>query len=224
MIICYEKSRKTVFKALQELDLLGKIKVLVLELAQPKEDQDQPITEPGFEFFQTFLNKAEDDEKVVELPNAKLDDNDSFVIFWSSGTTGKPKGIEHNIYYSKNLIHGLFSRGSKSPKFSKYLQTTCYFHVGGFISPLNSMTTPLTFIFNHGEDLDSSNLSTTELLYQEVDKYKPFLMICGSHHLVQLSIAKPKNENLDLSSVKFAMPMGSTVPATLFEQLKQTFG
>ena len=32
-----------------------------------------------------------------------------------------------------------------------------------------------------------TTIDTTELLFKEVNDYKPFMMICGSHHLVQLS-------------------------------------
>ena len=46
-------------------------------------------------------------------------------------------------------------------------------------------------------------------------------MICGTHHLVQLSQNDPKDKNLDLNSVSTVMPMGSTVPFTLYEDLKR---
>ena len=46
-------------------------------------------------------------------------------------------------------------------------------------------------------------------------------MICGTHHLVQLSQNDPKDKNLDLNSVSTVMPMGSTVPFTLYEDLNR---
>lgn len=136
-IVCYDLSRATTFQALTDLNLLGKVKVIILELAQPKPSQDVKITEPGFQFYQDFLS-SKDPIRPPSLQNGvEMDDeNDIFVIFWSSGTTGNPKGIQHNIKYSKYMIQGLMTRGSISPVFSKYLQTTCYFHVGGFISPI----------------------------------------------------------------------------------------
>ena len=49
----YDGSRNTVFHALQELDLLGKVQVIVVELACPKDDQDLPIqeSESNFQFM-----------------------------------------------------------------------------------------------------------------------------------------------------------------------------
>ena len=92
------------------------------------------------------------------------------------------------------------------------------FHVGGFFSPFGILHHKYTYVFNHGPDIDSTD--TCELLYKEMDKYKPFHLVLGSHHLVLLSKQKPKSENLNLHSVMLACPMGSTVPPTLFQELK----
>ena len=67
------------------------------------------------------------------------------------------KGIQHDINYAKYLIYRYEQAGALSPKISRYLSTTCFFHVGGFVSPLNVMTSNMSFIFNHGADLDKFN-------------------------------------------------------------------
>ena len=213
-VVCFDGSRKVVHEALKSLDLLGQVQVLVLELACPKQGQDQPISEPGFHFYQSFLQSK---GQVVPNYSAPKDD-ETFVIFWSSGTTGVPKGIQHCVKYFRKMVSDYQVRGGQKPLFSAYLQTTCYFHVGGFISPMNAMTHPLSFVFNHDQDLDPNPI---ELLFKQVDRFKPYLMVCGSHHLVQLSQAI--NQNYDLSSVKFVSPMGTTVPHDLFETLKPRF-
>ena len=53
-VVCYDGSRNTVYHALQQLDLLGKVQVIVVELACPKDDQDLPIQESESNF--QFLN------------------------------------------------------------------------------------------------------------------------------------------------------------------------
>ena len=50
-VVCYEESRKCVYQALDELDLLGKVQVIVVELACPNDNQDLPIMESGFQFL-----------------------------------------------------------------------------------------------------------------------------------------------------------------------------
>ena len=93
MIICSNHSRKVVFETLKNLDLLGKVKVIVLELAQPKPDQDISIDveEKNFVFYQDFL-KSDGRIQPPSLQNGPLNDEEVFIIFWSSGTTGNPKG------------------------------------------------------------------------------------------------------------------------------------
>ena len=100
MIICSNHSRKVVFETLKSLNLLGKVKVIVLGLAQPKPDQDIPIDvdEKNFVFYQDFL-KSDGHIQPPSLQNGPLKDEEVFIIFWSSGTTGNPKG--------KNIIRGV---------------------------------------------------------------------------------------------------------------------
>ena len=69
------------------------------------------------------------------------------------------------------------------------------------------------------KSVPSKNVSSH---FKVVTLYKPFIMICGSHHLVQLSKAKLE-QNYDLDSVMFVAPMGSTVPHDLFKDLKTNF-
>ena len=95
MIICSNHSRKVVFETLKVLNLLGKVKVIVLELAQPKPDQDIPIDveERNFVFYQDFL-KCDAHIQPPSLQNGPLKDEEVFILFWSSGTTGNPKGTK----------------------------------------------------------------------------------------------------------------------------------
>ena len=58
-VVCYDGSRNTVYQALQQLDLLGKIQVIVVELACPKDNQDLPIIQESESNFQ-FLNGKKD--------------------------------------------------------------------------------------------------------------------------------------------------------------------
>ena len=76
-------------------------------------------------------------------------------------------------------------------------------------------------MFNHGDDLEKSD--TCELIYREVDQFKPQSMVCGSHHMVLLSKQGPRNKYLDLSSVMLVSPRGSTIPLSLYEDLKVNF-
>ena len=84
------------------------------------------------------------------------------------------------------------------------------------------MDRAITYVFNHGTDFENDSVKTIELLYQEIHMFQPKFVICGSHHLVLLSQSNLRI-NWNLSSVTTVMPMGSTVPLTLYEDLKKKF-
>ena len=90
-IICYDGSRKNVVDALNQTDLLGKTKVIILEKACPTLEEDWPAKEDGFVFYNDFILDA---EKLIQPPvlqGGPPKDDDTAIIFWSSGTTGQPK-------------------------------------------------------------------------------------------------------------------------------------
>lgn len=90
--------------------------------------------------------------------------------------------------------------------------------------PFEGMLKPSGFIFNHGQDIDdNAELTACDILYKEIDHFKPLTIICGSHHLVLLSFNPPSDKSLDLSSVTVVAPMGSTVPHSLYDKLKPCF-
>ena len=104
------------------------------------------------------------------------------------------------------------------------LTTTCYFHVGGFITPIQIIGEAKCFIFNHAPDMDNgASQSVAESLYREIDMFKPLYLLCGSHHIVQLCQQNPKDKSLDLSYVRMVSPTGSTVPPTTYQDLKKNF-
>ena len=121
--------------------------------------------------------------------------------------------------YLKKCFHGA-ELNKKGIRFV-LLTSTCYFHVGGFIGPLRITAEAGTFIFNHGSDIEESN--PTDVLYKQIDQFKPTVLIMGSHHLVLLSQQGPKDETLDLGSVLIAFPAGSTVPPNTHDYLKKKF-
>ena len=213
-VVCYQGSKLTLEQALKEINK-DNIKVIVL-------DQDDP--KDPFESFKDFIGQ---DLKKPEVE--KFDEEDTAVIFWSSGTTGQPKGIQHSfktlqyiIGNLENYVLGVFDKPTRrSGDITTGVATTCFFHVGGFLSPFANIFERHCLVFNHGPDLDNEN--TCQVLFEEIDAFKPLYMNCGSHHLVALSkeVLKPTEKPMDLSSPLLILPTGSTIPKTLFEDLKQ---
>ena len=176
---------------------------------------DEPINdiEEKFEFYKDFIG-SNFNEDFDNAPPSELScqNEDIFLVMWSSGTTGIPKGIQLDMKAAKTWLTWF------KIKFIA-VTTLCKFHIGGFFAPLGLTNANSTIVFNHGPDLESDG-DASEILYQEVDKFKPSLLLFGSHNLVEMSKQPPKDKLLDLSSVLFAMPAGSTVPDSLYSNLK----
>mgnify|MGYP002041990115 FL=1 len=203
-VVCFQGSRQVLHQALKEIE--ETIQVIVLPL-----NQDE--LEPDYLNLTDFIQEIGLKEPEVET----FEEDDTVVIFWSSGTTGLPKGIQHSVKTFQYVIGDMESRMAFNDVLG--MTTTCFFHVGGFFYPLkNLIHERSSWVFNHGPDLDNAP-DTCQVLFEEIDLFKPSYLMFGSHHLVMLSKAKPKKP-LDLSSPMLVMPMGSTVPKSLFEDLK----
>ena len=60
-------------------------------------------------------------------------------------------------------------------------------------------------------------------MLQAIDKFKPTIISSGSHHVMQIAAMSSIPNNLDLSSMKLASPMGVTLPINLTQQLRKIF-
>ena len=139
--------------------------------------------------------------------------NDTMVIFWSSGTTGKPKGIAHTRRFLQMSL-----AESQFPRPSTILQTTCFYHTGGFFLALDGA------IFNSFKIvfLNANNSITAEMLQESIHNHKAAILICGSHHAVQLARSNPMPQ-FDLNSLKIVGPMGAAVHSQITKELKLVF-
>ncbi|TRY79463.1 hypothetical protein TCAL_06787 [Tigriopus californicus] len=134
-------------------------------------------------------------------------------LFWSSGTTGNPKGIQQT--------YNLFLHHMMPSKFITgiVIQSTLFFHIGGFVTPLHSVFHHTDYFFN-GEDIAPDCLN----ILRAVDKFKPEFLVIGTHHCNQMIALRPDViANLDLKSIKVVAPLGSTVHSEMIRDVKILF-
>lgn len=147
--------------------------------------------------------------------------DDTVLIFWSSGTTGDPKGAMISFDMQARMVLHERSVFVNDIDLRVFLMTTNFFHAGGFtfalINGIKSCNTIIIF-----SSKDENSVVTASDLHLACHEFKPSVLKLGSHHAIELGYNHPK-ELMDLSSVKYILPMGAPVYKTLSQELRQHF-
>ena len=163
------------------------------------------------------LETLVEEEKTSDYPDPPapqtVEEDELMLICWSSGTTGRPKGILHGPKVFFNLLE------NKDTCLHRPLQTTCMFHLGGFTLPLLSLAKGTEHIFIAGEDLDDD----IRVILTVAEECKPDHVICGSHHLIQLASVELLADQRPASSVKMLLPLGTSLYHGILGDLKPVF-
>jgi len=148
---------------------------------------------------------------------AKDPKKDICIIFWTSGTTGLPKGICHS-HFTTHHFGGFVAKSQVKPN-SPSVTTTCFFHVGGFFTGILALEKRMTYHHMFGPDF------TLKILLDTIVEAQPGTVALGSHHYVQLAesdiLDKVDPESLD--SVTTLFPAGSAVPSSCEIKIKEKF-
>ena len=211
VVVCHLGNLQTVQQALRQSGLLGMTRIVVVALHQKLEEKEN------------VYGYADLLERATTLPPLRSDllttprePDDVIVIIWSSGTTGRPKGIQMvNRQLQSWLRPGVLP-------VTELLTTTCFFHGGGFIYPLSYIVADCSACFFPVECLESEDCS--RLMFRSIDLLKPRGLIGGSHHVMRLcNSSEPTSKGLDLSSLNFASAMGAAIAHDADELLKRHF-
>ena len=145
-------------------------------------------------------------------PSAPVEINQLIMICWSSGTTGRPKGIKIGSDRFYKELDG-------NKLLSKILQTTCFFHCGGFFGPLLSLLQGHTRYFIAPEDLNNN----IGLMLSVAEKSEAEAIFCGSHDLIHLAALHLDEGQSPVLTAKYMIPFGTNVYDGIFEDLQDKF-
>ena len=158
-----------------------------------------------------YLRHEDDKFDQRSIPVHESSDENTFsALCWSSGTTGRPKGI----MLGENVLLKQFQQASPPA-----IMTTCFFHLGGFLLPLNALGHGQEITFIAPEDLEQD----LGLILKVAAESSANMLICGSHHLIQLASLEMPEEQKPAESIQMICPMGTNVYEGIFSDLKNKF-
>ena len=202
-----EANTKVVFCCLATLDKMEKVRDrLGREIALI--DMDGASDE---ERSLDYLRREDDAADRPSLPQEESTDENRFLaICWSSGTTGRPKGI----MLGENVFLKQFQESR-----SASMTTTCFFHLGGFMAPLNALGHGQELTFIAPEDLEDN----IGVIMQVAAESTANMFTCGSHHLIQLASWDMPPDQKPAESIQMVCPLGTNVYEGILADLKSKF-
>jgi acyl-coenzyme A synthetase/AMP-(fatty) acid ligase len=209
LVLCCRATLAKVRQARRPLQGESSVPIVVMDA-----DAGDQLEAGQMEMSLESLLELDDTSKYPSLPPPEaVEDDEPLLIVWSSGTTGRPKGIMHGPKFLFRVLD------RSTTNFTKKLQTTCMFHLGGFTAPLSALAAGTQNIFIAGEDLDND----IGLVLKVAEHCKADLITCGSHHLIQLASMDLPAGQEPVTSVQMAVPLGTNVYDGIIEDLRLKF-
>lgn len=152
-----------------------------------------------------------------EPPNVAVDENDVAVQMYTSGTTGRPKGVQLG-HYSFFAIANEFAKLDKSwinwNETDKNLVTLPLFHIGGLWWAIRGLASAASNII-------LETFVDFEVL-KAIEKYR-ITKTCMVPAMIQVLLSEPLCQKTDFSSLEYIIYGGSPIAESLLKKAIATF-
>ena len=201
IVVCSFQYLDKYQQLIQELKNKGhSLRLFVLDA---KRDEDLPHG------ISSFVILLEFEENFSMVRQYKYNPENIACVFWSSGSTGNPKGILH----SNQNLHNVYLGKDISPK--KILISVIMFHIGGFAFGLS-----LGVFGGAVVNFIKEKCFSGENWFQVAEKFQPEHVFCGVSQYILISNVKSSGWNLD--GIKKITPLGGAVsPGCSLKVLKK---
>jgi len=175
-----------------------------------------PMETPVLEGFESISYAALTREQSSQHTQVPCHWDDTFMLQYTGGTTGKPKGTQLTV---RNLMHNSAQFGSALSLLrgqEVFASAFPFFHVGGFtMLPYTARTAALMILIPNARD--------TEFFCQQMIKATP-TVIGAVPALYDMLLKTPQFADIDFSKLKVAFTGAAPMPTALHKELVAAIG
>ena len=145
----------------------------------------------GYIGYEAWLDKSQPEE-----PEAMVDGDDTWTVMYTSGTTGRPKGVvrTHENNHAKYVLTAL-NQGIRPADKVMLVMPMCHVNSIFYSFPYTLMSAPV-FVYN----LMSFD---PEDLLKAIEKYKiTFTSLVPTHYIMMLALPEETKRKYDVSSIR----------------------